>query len=151
MMLKDRLGVLKKMLQALDTVVAGMKGESTQAQTPSSASKGKEKQSWQEKCADTLDIPVSLIESGINERQAEYVLEFIESHMFLPAFKRWRYIASEISLAKRMIVFHRKLDLIFTCLPLALKMDKNDIFSLDPNGPEWKEIATYTTYTVSHD
>lgn len=104
--------------------------------------------SSQEKVAQRLGISVELIQRGINQVEVEKILDFIESNIFLPAFKKWKSIGSELSLAKRMIVFNRKMDFTLTSLAPAMETDLDDIFSQDPSGPVWKRISEFTTYIV---
>ena len=133
--LKDNLGVLKKKLQVINSIIERY-------------DEGKEiKRKECDKWADVLNIKPSTIENKlVNRGEIEKSLDFMEKGMFLPAFKKWRSIVSTTSLAKRMMVFNRKLDLIFTTFRYCIEMDPNDIFCQPPDGEVWSKINKITTY-----
>ena len=135
----DMLKELKKKLSYLEAILDP---------DPASFQKLVQKKSLA-KIAATLGVPPESIPKDFNLVELDRVLDFIDVGLFLPAFKKWKMISSRTSLAKRMIVFCRKIDLFFISLPLALTTDKSDIFSQEPGGDVWQAIAEYTTYIVA--
>lgn len=101
-----------------------------------------------QKIAENICVSPELVPDGLNLVELDRVLDYIESKLFLLAFKKWRSMPSRTRLAKKMMVFSRKIELIMSNIGPALSMSKDDIFSLDPLGDVWKKISQYTNYIV---
>ena len=140
--LLEQLAVLKKRLHIIDAALE-RKDLSPSMSTDTSKGSGKKVVRY----AETLGVPVEFLTTGIfNHREVENVLDYMETYMFYPAFKRWRTIATRTSLAKRMLVFLRKLDLVLNvCIPLAMKVPADDLLSLPKESQTWKALDEVTT------
>lgn len=103
-----------------------------------------------QKIAEALGLSTAeIIPDGLNLVELDRLLDYIESKLFLPAFKKWKSMPSRTRLAKKMMVFCRKVELIIEMVGRALHTSKDDIFSQDPIGEVWKKINQYTNYIVA--
>lgn len=141
--LLEQLTVLKKRLLIIDAALE-RKELSSSSTLESSAGRGKKVTKY----AEILGVPVHYLTSGeFNHREVENVLDYTETYMFYPAFKKWRTIPKRTSLAKRMLVFLRKLDLVLNvCIPFAMKTPLDDLMSLPRHSEAWKQLDEVTTY-----